>query len=71
MYQSEFTNFMDEFLKKNPEVADGRLENRAVWWDKPVDAEFEKQARDAKVKQNGYYYQGYFYSNGPAKKVSL
>ncbi|MCB6184724.1 DUF3460 family protein [Leeia sp. TBRC 13508] len=71
MYKSEFSSFMESYLEKNKEVADSRLENRAVWWDKPVDAEFEKNATAAKVKQNGYYYQGYFYRLRPKKEIKL
>ncbi|WP_374335758.1 DUF3460 family protein [Leeia sp.] len=71
MYQSEFTDFINRYLEQNPQVAAERLERRAVWWDKPVDATFEKGATEAKVKQNGYYYQGYVYSGAPKKKVDL
>lgn len=71
MYESEFTQFMKQFLAANPDVAQERVVRRGTWWDKPVDDDFENRARDSRVKQNGYYYQGYVYQLAPKKQVEL
>ena len=34
-YTSEFTDFMQEFLRKNPDIALSQQQGRALLWDKP------------------------------------
>ena len=38
-YESEQTKFMREFLEKNPQVPDKRLEARDIWWYKKLNKE--------------------------------
>ncbi|GAB3251158.1 DUF3460 family protein [Chitinimonas naiadis] len=56
-YVSEATQFLRDFLDKNPEVAKGQIEGRALLWDKQIDRSFEKAAEAAEVKQKAYVYQ--------------
>ena len=34
MYQSDYTTFMNDFLQKNPSVAEDQQRLRLTWWDK-------------------------------------
>ncbi|QDQ29376.1 DUF3460 family protein [Chitinimonas arctica] len=56
-YVSETTQFLRDFLEKNPDVAKGQIEGRALLWDKQVDRSFETAAEAASVKQKAYVYQ--------------
>ncbi|WP_206434456.1 DUF3460 family protein [Iodobacter ciconiae] len=57
-YVSDFTLFMDDYLVKNPEVAQGQLEGRALLWDKaPLDLDEHLRAIASKVQQKPYPYQ--------------
>ncbi len=57
MYESEHTKFMREWMAKNPQEAQEQQAGRALWWDKPQDAETNRQYADAKVPTKPYYYQ--------------
>ena len=41
-YQSDTTQFLNQYLQENPEVAAERLDNRAILWD--VELSPEEQA---------------------------
>ncbi|MDN3576435.1 DUF3460 family protein [Chitinimonas viridis] len=56
-YVSETTQFLREFLDKNPEVAKGQVEGRALLWDKQVDRGFQAEAEAGRVNQKAYVYQ--------------
>jgi len=57
-YVSEFTRFMDDYLKNHPEVVADQHVGRAIYWDKQVDlAEIEKAEADS-VPVDSYYYFG-------------
>jgi uncharacterized protein DUF3460 len=55
-YQSEATQFIREFLAKNPQVVEQQKKNRATWWDKPQDLATWKERSEATVPQPGYVY---------------
>ena len=55
-YQSEATQFIRDFLAKNPQVVEQQKKNRATWWDKPQDLATLKERSDATVSQPGYVY---------------
>ncbi len=51
-YVSEFTTFMNGYLKAHPEVAQGQLVGRALLWDKPaIDEQEMRDFKSATVKQ--------------------
>lgn len=55
-YESDFTQFMREFLEKNPHIPDQQRQNRATWWDRPVDLEALKRHKASQAPVQGYYY---------------
>ncbi|WP_231550471.1 MULTISPECIES: DUF3460 family protein [Chitinibacter] len=51
-YVSEYTQFMNQFLQENPEVAKGQLEGRALLWDKaPIDLDERKRNDESRVNK--------------------
>jgi hypothetical protein len=56
-YVSETTQFIRDLLEKNPAVAQGQVEGRALLWDKQVDRDFQQAAKASAVKQKAYVYQ--------------
>jgi hypothetical protein len=57
-YVSEFTQFMNGFLADHPQVAQSRVEGRALLWDKtPVDLDERARADASRVAQKPYPYQ--------------
>lgn len=57
MYQSEFTQFMNDYLTKNPQVDTERRELRLTWWDRKLDLDDLRRWKDSKVAQKPYVYQ--------------
>lgn len=56
-YVSEFTQFMREFLDKNPEIKEQQVKHRATWWDREIDRAVYDGFDKAKIKQKPYVYQ--------------
>ncbi len=56
-YQSEFTQFMNDFLQKNPQIAADQQKYRLTWWDKKVDLDDQKRWQESRVKNRPYAYQ--------------
>lgn len=56
MYESDLTKFMRDLFQRNPRLAQAQKEARAIWWDKKVDLDALKRARDARVPIRGYAY---------------
>jgi hypothetical protein len=56
MYQSDFTKFMDDFLKTNKDVDESRMKLRATWWDKPQDLQTQEDQDSVKVAKKAYEY---------------
>ena len=57
MYQSEFTQFMNGFLEKHPEVDTERRELRLTWWDREQNPDDARRWKEARVPQKPYVYQ--------------
>ncbi|PIV72188.1 MAG: DUF3460 domain-containing protein, partial [Rhodocyclales bacterium CG17_big_fil_post_rev_8_21_14_2_50_68_7] len=53
----EHTRFIRDFLQAHPEELEVRREGRALWWDRPEDAETRRRHRESGVPQKPYYYQ--------------
>ena len=59
-YVSEFTQFVNKFLDKNPEIKTKQRVLRATWWDKNrSDIALEEQLEKADIKRKGYEYFSY------------
>ena len=56
-YQSEFTQFMNDYLEKNREVAEGRLTNRGKLWDVTLKDEEQNSFEAAELPKPAYTYQ--------------
>jgi hypothetical protein len=56
MYESDLTKFMRDLFQRNPRLAQAQKEARAIWWDKKVDLDALKRAREARVPIRGYAY---------------
>ncbi|UOP04880.1 DUF3460 family protein [Conchiformibius kuhniae] len=56
-YQSETTQFLNEYLAQNPAEAERRLHNRALLWDVTLDAEEQAGFDAAKLPKKPYAYQ--------------
>ncbi|KAA3654685.1 MAG: DUF3460 family protein [Proteobacteria bacterium] len=57
LYESEHTKFMREWMANHPDERQEQQAGRALWWDKPQDAEARARNNDAKVPSKPYYYQ--------------
>ncbi|MCP2041098.1 hypothetical protein L1281_001692 [Neisseria sp. HSC-16F19] len=55
-YQSDTTQFLNQYLEEHPEVAAGRLENRNLLWDVELSAEEQQDFEAAKVAKQAYTY---------------
>ena len=59
-YVSEFTNFINEFIAKKPDIKTKQRELRATWWDKKrEDIAFEEQLEKNDLPRQGYEYFSY------------
>jgi len=58
-YVSEFTGFIDQFLKEHPDVVKDQWVGREIYWDKNVDFADEAKATKDSVPEDGY---GFYYS---------
>lgn len=55
-YQSDITKFLNNYLEKNPEIAQDRPQNHNVFLDIELDLEDEKNFAAAKLSKNGYFH---------------
>jgi hypothetical protein len=55
-YRSEFTQFIEDYLERNPQVAEKQERHRATWWDRPQDLAERERLEQAEVPQTGYAY---------------
>jgi hypothetical protein len=53
-YQSEITQFLNEYKKSHPGTEERQREGRARLWDKPQDQELLEGFRAARVPQKPY-----------------
>ncbi|MDR0717075.1 MAG: DUF3460 family protein [Azoarcus sp.] len=58
-YESEYTLFMREWLKRHPEEREVQRTGRALWWDKPQDAEARRAFEAAQAPVRPYYYDNF------------
>ena len=56
-YESEYTKFMRELLRKQPDLVRKQREGRAMWWDKtPRELAEERDMDGGRVAQSPYVY---------------
>ncbi len=56
-YQSDTTRFLNDYLEKNPQEAEKRLENRALLWDVELNSEEQEGFAASEVAKKPYAYQ--------------
>lgn len=56
-YQSDATQFLNEYLRQHPEEAEQRLKNRHLLWDVELNAEEQAGFEAAKLPKKPYAYQ--------------
>lgn len=56
-YQSDATRFLNHYLQEHPEVAEGRLQNRALLWDVQLNPEEQRHFAAAQLPKKPYAYQ--------------
>ncbi|PIT14525.1 DUF3460 domain-containing protein [Snodgrassella alvi] len=55
-YQSDTTQFLNEFMAKHPEEVQVQLKHRAMLWDVQLNPEDEANFAAAKLPKKGYTY---------------
>jgi Protein of unknown function (DUF3460) len=58
-YVSEYTKFISELMKKDPQIEEGQQKGQALLWDKQIDRDAQRRFQEAKVPQQGYVYQNH------------
>ena len=56
-YESDLTRMIRELLLEKPHIVQEQKKGRSLWWDRKLDLEERKRARDSSVKQQAYVYQ--------------
>lgn len=56
-YESDLTRMMRELLAQKPHIVEEQKKGRALWWEKKLDADGQRRADAARVRQQGYVYQ--------------
>lgn len=56
-YQSDTTQFLNEFIKQHPEEAEQRLKNRRLLWDVELNADEQKAFAESRIAKKPYTYQ--------------
>lgn len=57
-YVSEFTDFMNSYLAKHPEVVKDQWRGREIYWDQQVDFAAQAQAEKDYVPEDAYGFYG-------------
>lgn len=55
-YESEITRFIRDLRRRNPQIAEQQVKNRATWWDRPQDLQVQREKIEAAVPQPAYVY---------------
>ncbi|MDO4433573.1 MAG: DUF3460 family protein [Alysiella sp.] len=56
-YQSDTTQFLNDYLAQHPEEAEQRLKNRGLLWDVTLNPEEQANFEAAKLPKKPYTYQ--------------
>lgn len=56
-YQSDTTQFLNEFIEQYPEEAEQRLKNRHLLWDVELNADEQKAFAESRIAKKPYTYQ--------------
>ena len=56
-YQSEATQFLNEFIAQHPKEAEQRLKNRQLLWDVELNADEQQAFAESRIAKKPYTYQ--------------
>jgi hypothetical protein len=56
-YESDATRMIRDLLREKPQIVDAQKAGRALWWDRRLDLDQLRRARESRVPQKGYVYQ--------------
>ena len=56
-YQSDTTQFLNEFIEQHPEEAEQRLKNRRLLWDVELNADEQQAFAESRIAKKPYTYQ--------------
>jgi Protein of unknown function (DUF3460) len=56
-YKSDATQFIESLKAKRPELEAQQREGRGLLWEQQVDADWNAEANEGRVKQQPYVYQ--------------
>jgi hypothetical protein len=56
-YESDATRMIRGLLAEQPQIVDEQKKGRALWWDRRLDLDQLRRARESQVPQKGYVYQ--------------
>jgi hypothetical protein len=56
-YESDITKMIRTLLEKKPQIVEEQKRGRSMWWDKKLDPDTQRRARESRVKQQAYVYQ--------------
>lgn len=56
-YESEFTLFVRELKRQQPQLEAEQRKSRSIWWDHKQDQDAIARAKQSRVEQQAYVYQ--------------
>jgi hypothetical protein len=56
-YESDASKLLGELMREKPEIAEEKNKGLALWWDRKLDADGLRRARESEVRQQAYVYQ--------------
>ena len=56
-YESDASKLLSELMVEKPEIAEEKYKGLALWWDRRLDADELRRARESEVRQQAYVYQ--------------
>jgi len=65
-YVSEYTDFMNRFLREHPEVVEDQWVGRALYWDRNVDFRDQERAQQDRVPDDCYGFSPSAWAREPA-----
>ena len=56
-YESDITRMIRALLEQKPQIVEDQKKGRSMWWDKKLDPDTQRRARESRVQQQAYVYQ--------------
>ncbi len=56
-YESDAAKLLSELMREKPRIAEEKSKGLALWWDRTLDADELRRARESEVRQQAYVYQ--------------